>query len=52
MALHLKKFEFPSPKDALCKVRLNWSRGSGEEHENVKSLQGDSQTLELSAQLN
>ena len=41
MTLHLKKLEFPSPKDALCQV---WFSGSGEEDENVKSLQTDRQT--------
>ena len=40
MTLHLKKPEFPSPKDALCQV---WFSGSGEEDENVKSLQTDIQ---------
>ena len=30
-ALHLNKLEFPSPKDALCQIWLNWPSGSGEE---------------------
>ena len=29
-ALHLNTFEFPSHKDALCQVWLNWLSGSGE----------------------
>ena len=59
----MKKLESPSPKDALCKFGWNWPSGSGEEDENVKSLQTDRQTdrrrttgdqkssLELSAQV-
>ena len=31
LALHLKKFESPSPKDALCHFGLNWPSGSREE---------------------
>ena len=30
-ALHLNKLEFPSPKNALCQVWLNWLSGSREE---------------------
>ena len=29
--LLLNKLEFPSPKDVLCQVWLNWLSGSGEE---------------------
>ena len=36
MALHLKKFEFPSPQDALFKFGWNWLSGPGED-ENKKS---------------
>ena len=36
---HLNKFESPSPKDALCQVWLELAQSSGEEDENVKSLQ-------------
>ena len=43
-ALHLNKLETPSPKDALCLIGWNWSCGSGEEDENMKSLQTDGQT--------
>ena len=43
-ALHLNKFKSHSPKDALCQVWLNWPTGSGEEDDNVKSLQTDRQT--------
>ena len=38
MALHLYLLEYPSPKDALCLVWLNWPNCSGEEDENVKNL--------------
>ena len=38
-ALHLKKLESPLPKDALDEFGRNWLNGSGEEDENVKSLQ-------------
>ena len=46
VALHLNKLEYPSPKDALCQFGWNWpsTRGSGEEDENVKSLQTEGQT--------
>ena len=44
VALHLNKLESPSPKDTLCQVWLNWPSGSGEEDENVKSLQTDRET--------
>ena len=56
----MNKLESTSPKDALCKVWLKWASGSGEEDENVKSLQIDRQTtdkgdqkssLELSVQV-
>ena len=40
-ALHLSKLESPSSKDAWFQV---WPSGSGEEGENVKSLQTDGQT--------
>ena len=43
-ALHLNKLECPLPKDALCQVWLKWPGGSGEEDENVKSLQTDGRT--------
>ena len=36
---HLNKFESPSPKDAFCQVWLELAQSSGEEDENVKSLQ-------------
>ena len=38
-ALQLNKLESPLPKDALSKLGWNWPSGSGEEDENVKSLQ-------------
>ena len=38
-ALHFKKFESPSPKDTWAKFGWNWPSDSGEEEENVKSLQ-------------
>ena len=44
MALHLNKLESPSPKNALCQVWLKLASGSGEEDENVKSLQTDGRT--------
>jgi hypothetical protein len=34
--LHLKNLDFPSTKDDLCQVWLNWSSGSGKEVKNVK----------------
>ena len=39
----MNKLESPSPKDALCQLwlKLHWPSGSGEEDENVKSLQTD-----------
>ena len=39
-ALDLNKLESPSPKE----FGLNWPSGSGEEDENVKSLQTDRRT--------
>ena len=39
VTLHLNKLKYPLPKDVLC---LNC--GSGEEDENVKSLQTDRET--------
>ena len=62
-ALHLNKLEFPLPRVLCAKFNWNWSSGSGEEDENVKSLQTDGRTdrqrttndqkssFELSAQL-
>ena len=47
MALHLNKLESPSPKNALCQVWLKLASGSGEEDENVKSLQIDGQVDRL-----
>ena len=55
MALYLNKLESPSPIDVLCQVWLNWPSGSGNEVQNVKSLQTDRHigdqriSLELSA---
>ena len=43
VVLHLKKPECPETKDALCQFWLNWTSGSGEEDEHVKSLQTDGQ---------
>ena len=43
-ALHLNKLESPSPMDTCAKFGWNWTSGSGEEDENVKSLQTDRQT--------
>ena len=43
-ALHLNNLESPSPKNALCQVWLKLASGSGEEDENVKSLQTDGRT--------
>ena len=40
----LFELESPSPKDTLCQFWLNKPSGSGEEDENVKSLQTDRQT--------
>ena len=31
VALYLNKLEFPSPKDALSQIWLNWNISSGEE---------------------
>ena len=42
--LHIYKIEFPSRMDALCQAWLNLPPGSGEEDENVKSLQTDKLT--------
>jgi hypothetical protein len=39
--LHLNKLESPSPKNDLCQVWLKLTMRSGEEVENVKSLQTD-----------
>ena len=36
--LHLRKLKSPLPNDALCKVWLKLTGGSGEEDENVNSL--------------
>ena len=47
MVLHLKKLESPSQKNVLCKVWLKLDSGSGEEDENVKSLQTDRQVDRL-----
>ncbi|XP_078338505.1 uncharacterized protein LOC111101686 [Crassostrea virginica] len=46
VALQLNKLEFPSPKDTLWHVWLNW-HDSGDEDENIKSLQMDRQTVFL-----
>ena len=43
MILHLKKTESPSPKDTFAKLGWIWMSGSGEDDENVKSLQTDEQ---------
>ena len=37
-AFQLNKLEFPSPKNALFQVWMNWLSGSGEEEENRESL--------------
>ena len=36
-AIHLNKFEFPPPKDALCQVCVQLALRILEEDENVKS---------------
>ena len=41
VALHLKKLEFPSSILFCAEFGCNWPSGSGEEDENVKSLQTD-----------
>ena len=38
-ALHLKKHEFSSPKDALCQVWLNWLSGSVEENFQFRQIE-------------
>ena len=43
-ALHLNKIESPHPRLLCAKFGWNWPSGSGEEDENVKSLQTDRQT--------
>ena len=43
-ALHLNKLESPSLRVTCAKFGWNWTSGSGEEDENVKSLQTDRQT--------
>ena len=44
LTLHLHKLKFPSTKDALGQAWLNWSKVSGEEVKNMKSLQIFGQT--------
>ena len=55
VALHLNKLEFPTPKGAFSKFRLNWPNGSWEEDEMwevYKRTTGDQKgSLEISAQV-
>ena len=44
VALCVNKLESPSPKDVLCQVKFKLTCGSGEEDENVKTLQTNGQT--------
>ena len=44
MVLYLNKLESPHPGILCAKFVWNWLTGSGEEDENVKSLQTDRQT--------
>ena len=37
-SLHLKKFEFPLPKDALCKFGWIWHIGSEEQDFKISSI--------------